>query len=107
METGKRNQQWYLGETFNAAIGQGYVAVTPMQMAQLMSAVANGGFIYSPTIIKLETLPSPAGKADIKPETLELVKAAFMVLLMKQAVQEAHPGQKLLLSAEKQEQHRL
>ena len=70
----KRNQQWYLGETFNAAIGQGYVAVTPMQMAQLMSAVANGGFIYTPTIIKLETLPAAVRKADIKQETLELVK---------------------------------
>jgi len=70
----KKKQQWYLGETFNSAIGQGYVSVTPMQMAQLMSAVANGGSIYKPTIVKLETMPSPLKNADIKPEILELVK---------------------------------
>ncbi len=46
-------------------------------MAQLMSAVANGGFIYSPTIVKLETMPSPVRQADIKPETLKLVKSGL------------------------------
>lgn len=73
----KKNQQWYLGETFNSAIGQGYVSATPIQMAQLISAVANGGFIYTPTIVKLETIPSPIRKADIKPQTLELVKSGL------------------------------
>jgi len=70
----KKNQQWYLGETFNAAIGQGYVSVTPIQMAQLISAVANGGFFYKPTIVKSGTTPQPVRRANIKPETLELVK---------------------------------
>lgn len=73
----KKNQQWYLGETFNSAIGQGYVSVTPIQMAQLISAVANGGSIYAPTIVKLETIPPPIRKADIKPQTLELVKSGL------------------------------
>lgn len=73
----KKRQTWYLGETFNVAIGQGYVSATPIQMAQLMSTVANGGYIYRPTILKAETPPPPIGKADIKPETLEIVKRAL------------------------------
>jgi len=73
----KRNQQWYLGETFNAAIGQGYVAVTPMQMAQMMSIVANGGHIYKPTIVKTETAQQPLRDAAIKPEILEIVKSGL------------------------------
>jgi len=70
----KKNQQWYLGETFNAAIGQGYVAATPIQMAQLMSVVANGGSIYKPVIVKTDTQPQPVANVDIKPEVLALVR---------------------------------
>ncbi|MDP3048742.1 MAG: penicillin-binding protein 2 [Thermodesulfovibrionales bacterium] len=70
----KRNQQWYLGETFNAAIGQGYVAVTPMQMAQLMSVVANGGLIYRPVMVKAEAQVQPIVSVDIKPHVLALVR---------------------------------
>ncbi len=70
----KRNQPWYLGETFNASIGQGYVAVTPFQMAQLTSTVANGGYIYRPSLLRMTDKPEPAGKAKIKQETLEMVK---------------------------------
>ncbi|MFH1014806.1 MAG: penicillin-binding protein 2 [Nitrospirota bacterium] len=73
----KRNQQWYLGETFNAAIGQGYVAVTPMQMAQLMSIVANGGLIYRPVMVKAEAPLQPVASVDIKPQVLDLVRDAL------------------------------
>ncbi len=70
----KRNQQWYLGDTFNAAIGQGYVAATPMQMAQLMSVVANGGLIYRPVMVKTEAPLQPIASVDIKPHILDLVR---------------------------------
>lgn len=70
----KRNQPWYLGETFNASIGQGYVAVTPLQMAQLTSTVANGGYIYRSSLLRMTNKPEPAGKVKIKQETLDMVK---------------------------------
>lgn len=73
----KRKQPWYLGETFNASIGQGYVAVTPFQMAQLISIVANGGYVYKPSILMLRDKPEPAEKLRIKEETLETVKNAL------------------------------
>jgi penicillin-binding protein 2 len=70
----KKKQQWYPGETLNVSIGQGYVSVTPIQMALLMSAVANGGFIYKPILVKSETPTQPIRQANIKPETLEIIR---------------------------------
>jgi penicillin-binding protein 2 len=42
----------YLGDTVNMAIGQGAVLVTPMQVARLMSAVANGGVLFKPRLVQ-------------------------------------------------------
>lgn len=50
-------QPWFPGETPSVAIGQSFVAVTPLQMANLMAAVANGGTLYRPWFVrKVETL---------------------------------------------------
>ena len=46
------NQNWYGGETLNAAIGQGYVLTTPMQLAVMTSRIASGGKKIVPSIIK-------------------------------------------------------
>lgn len=73
----KRKQPWYLGETFNASIGQGYVAATPFQMAQLSSIVANGGYIFKPSFLKLEKNPEPVKRLNIKQETFDAVKKAL------------------------------
>jgi len=43
---------WYPGETISAVIGQGYVTVTPLQMAAAAAAIANGGTVYRPRIVK-------------------------------------------------------
>jgi penicillin-binding protein 2 len=72
----KMKTGWYLGETFVNAIGQGYVAATPVQMAVMMAAVANGGDVYQPTILRGAD-PVLIRKADVKPETLDLVKDAL------------------------------
>lgn len=73
----KRKQPWYLGETFNASIGQGYVATTPFQMAQMMSIVANGGYIYSPSLLMADNKPAPLTKLNIRQETFDEVKKAL------------------------------
>ncbi len=73
----KRHQPWYLGETFNAAIGQGYVAVTPFQMAELVNTIANGGDVYKPVLLKINDKPEPASRARLKPETIEAVRKAL------------------------------
>ncbi len=45
------DQDWYLGETFDAAIGQSYHLITPLQMAVMVSSVANGGIKYQPYVV--------------------------------------------------------
>lgn len=45
------DDDWYLGETFDAAIGQSFTLVTPLQMAVVLSEVANGGIRYQPYIV--------------------------------------------------------
>jgi penicillin-binding protein 2 len=43
---------WHAGETVNMSIGQGALLVTPMQVAGLMSAVANGGVLWKPRLVQ-------------------------------------------------------
>lgn len=45
-------ERWYAGETISVAIGQGQVAVTPLSMAVMMSAVANGGRVFTPRLLR-------------------------------------------------------
>jgi penicillin-binding protein 2 len=51
---------WEPGQAAIAAIGQGYITATPLQLASAYAALANGGTLYSPRIG--EALLSPAGK---------------------------------------------
>ena len=50
----RRNQgeSWSTGDTYNAAFGQGYVNVTPLQLLAAVAATINGGVLYQPTIIR-------------------------------------------------------
>jgi penicillin-binding protein 2 len=46
-----QGEPWSTGDDYNMSIGQGFVTSTPMQVAQMAAIVANGGFLYRPTII--------------------------------------------------------
>jgi penicillin-binding protein 2 len=45
------NEPWYLGDTYFTAIGQYAVQVTPIQMVRATAAVANGGKLFTPTLL--------------------------------------------------------
>jgi penicillin-binding protein 2 len=50
-------EPWQMGETISIAIGQGYNLVTPLQLVNAYAALANGGVVYRPRIIKrIETM---------------------------------------------------
>jgi penicillin-binding protein 2 len=81
-------QIWYPGDTVNLAIGQGYLRVTPLQVARMMAAVANGGTLYRPYIVeRVEagstepgevTEPKPVGSLPLGPEHLEALQAGLL-----------------------------
>ncbi len=50
----RRNEgeSWSTGDTYNAAFGQGYVNVTPLQLINSVAASINGGVLYQPTIVR-------------------------------------------------------
>lgn len=48
-------EKWYLGDTYNLSIGQGYVTTTPMQIAVATSVFANGGNLCQPRLLKSQS----------------------------------------------------
>jgi penicillin-binding protein 2 len=56
-------EKWYGGDTVNMAIGQGFMQTTPLQMAVMTAAFANGGKLVTPHLLKLfkEAAPRPVG----------------------------------------------
>ena len=78
------NQDWYLGDTFNSAIGQGFQLVTPLQAAMIVSEVANGGIQYKPFIVsRIDNLdgtpykifaPEQTGTLEVSKSTLDLIR---------------------------------
>ncbi len=44
--------RWYLGDTYNLSIGQGYLLVTPLQLAVATSSIANGGRLCKPLVLR-------------------------------------------------------
>lgn len=45
-------EDWYLGDTYNMSIGQGYLESTPLQVNLMTQIVANGGTMYEPHLLK-------------------------------------------------------
>lgn len=60
------NEDWRLGDTFNAAIGQGFNLTTPLQLAVMLSSVANGGTRYQPYLV--DSILNPDGSVFMQPE---------------------------------------
>lgn len=70
----KYGTQWTQGDSANSGIGQGYVLVTPMQLATMLARVVNGGYEVKPTFIKRTSQDEPTKRLHIATRNLELVK---------------------------------
>jgi penicillin-binding protein 2 len=44
-------EKWYIGDSYHSAIGQGFITATPIQIANYVAAIANGGTLYSPRLV--------------------------------------------------------
>jgi len=47
-----QGRPWHAGDTVNMSIGQGQLLVTPLQVARMMAAIANGGILWKPRLIQ-------------------------------------------------------
>ena len=63
-------KRWYHGETIPVAIGQGYVLMTPIQMASMIATVANDGKVYRPYLVKRIVDTDGKTLKEFKPEFL-------------------------------------
>ncbi len=61
---------WYDGETVIAAIGQGFVLTTPLQLASMTAAIANGGTVWRPQIVQKVVDLDGQTEWRLKPEKL-------------------------------------
>lgn len=78
------DDEWYLGDTFNTAIGQGFTLATPIQVAEMLSAVATDGKRYKPHLVSkilnddgsvAKTFePEEEGRLPISESTLKLIQ---------------------------------
>jgi penicillin-binding protein 2 len=80
-------EPWQPGETISLAIGQGYNLVTPLQLANLYAALANGGSLYRPWLVKQiespdgdvikEYGPEKSGALPFRPQTIAAINRAL------------------------------
>ncbi|TSC73024.1 MAG: penicillin-binding protein 2 [Parcubacteria group bacterium Gr01-1014_38] len=82
-----KGEAWYIGDTYHAAIGQGDVLITPLQLAVAASVIANGGTLLAPRLI--DAIEGPDGSVrervppairverTITPETASIVRAGM------------------------------
>lgn len=64
---------WVGGDTLNLSIGQGYMTTTPLQMANVISAIVNEGQVFQPHILKAIKDPFTKKYTQVKPEVLRTV----------------------------------
>ncbi len=85
------NKPWYAGETVIASIGQGFVLATPVQLAVMMTAVANGGTVLQPRVVSkiedwdgnvlLQPEPQIVRKVDYSARNWEAIRSGLVAVV--------------------------
>ena len=65
-----KGESWFVGDTYNVSIGQGDLQVTPIWLTAYVSAIANGGSIMKPFLVKEIQNPDGTIKETFKPTTV-------------------------------------
>lgn len=84
-------EAWTIGDTYNTAIGQGNLTVTPMQLLVASAAVANGGTLYQPQLVKAitdpdgeivrEIPPVVTGRVPVSPDNLRVIREGMRLAI--------------------------
>ncbi|MCU0516960.1 MAG: penicillin-binding protein 2 [Oscillatoria sp. Prado101] len=78
-------EPWYIGDTVSMSIGQGLVLATPLELAVMVAAIANGGYRVKPHILAAktntaETKPEPSG---MSPDTVATIADGLVAVVEK------------------------
>jgi penicillin-binding protein 2 len=73
-----KGEPWFLGNTYHLSIGQGDLAVTPLEVNTAVSVIASNGFLCKPKIIKDGKSDNDCRDLNIKKEYLELIKKGMI-----------------------------
>ena len=77
-----KKESWYEGETLNYAIGQGYLVVTPIQVVRMTAAIANGGKLVRPYLVKrigsVEIGPARPQDTGLSADVIRTVKEGML-----------------------------
>jgi penicillin-binding protein 2 len=67
--------EWFVGDTINMAIGQGFLQTTPLQVAVMFAVPANGGYLVTPHLLKdSRTNDDWRESLGMRPETVEILQ---------------------------------
>lgn len=88
-----QNAEWYPGETLSVIIGQGALTATPIQLANMIATVANGGTTYRPRLLKYvegqdgsmldKSEPEVLHQTKLGADTLRVVRKGLQMVLAK------------------------
>ena len=68
-------ETWQQGESIISGIGQGYILTTPIQLATMVSRIANGGYAVIPTFRKIDTDNKPEfKKIDVSQQNMDIIR---------------------------------
>jgi penicillin-binding protein 2 len=84
----RQRRGWQAGDTVNISIGQGPVLVTPMQVARMMAAIANGGILWKPRLVErveradgtlaYASASKMTGQVNLSPVVLAFLRSALV-----------------------------
>lgn len=90
----QKKENWYIGDSFNVGIGQGDLLTTPLQLANMTAAIANGGTLYRPRLARevkdaegsvLQSFePEVIRKLGIAPEYMAAIRAGMRDVVAQQ-----------------------
>jgi penicillin-binding protein 2 len=87
-------EPWYGGDTVSMAIGQGLVQVTPLEMALMTAAIANGGYRVKPHLLASQT-SEPQMKPEkigLYPSTLSIIKSGLTAVVQQGTARRLNDG---------------